>query len=172
MTYCMVCGCKLDTQYLETEGDIPYCPDCASFRFPIFNTAVSMIVLNKQLDKVLLIQQYQKQAYILVAGYINKGENAEAAVSREIAEEVGLSVSQVQANHSEYYAPSNTLMLNYVCVASQESVTLTDEVDAAKWFPLAEARQAIKANSLAKRFLESFLDKHELGVAQVKGGIK
>jgi NAD+ diphosphatase len=93
-------------------------------------------------------------------------------VSREIAEEVGLSVSQIQANHSEYYAPSNTLMLNYVCVASQESVAVTDEVDAAKWFPLAEARQAIKANSLAKRFLESFLDKHELGVEQVKGGIK
>ena len=46
------------------------------------------------------------------------------------------------------------------------------KIDAAKWFKLTEARQVIKADSLAKRFLESFLDKHELGVAQVKGGIK
>ena len=74
MKYCMQCGCKLDEKYLMGEGMVPYCPACQEFRFPVYNTAVSMIVMNKELDKVLLIKQYGRDSYILVAGYVNKGE--------------------------------------------------------------------------------------------------
>ena len=84
MKYCMHCGCRLDEKYLMGEGMVPYCPECREFRFPVYNTAVSMIVMNKELDKVLLIKQYGRDSYILVAGYINKGEDAEDAVKREI----------------------------------------------------------------------------------------
>ena len=76
MNYCMVCGDELVTRHLEQEGDIPYCLSCNTYRFPVFSTAVSMIVLNPKHDKILLIKQYQKPDFILVAGYINKGESA------------------------------------------------------------------------------------------------
>ena len=82
----MQCGCKLDEKYLMGEGMVPYCPQCQEFRFPVYNTAVSMIVMNKELDKVLLIKQYGRDSYILVAGYVNKGEDAEDAVKREVGE--------------------------------------------------------------------------------------
>ena len=82
MRYCMHCGHKLDEKYLMGEGMVPYCPSCAEFRFPVYNTAVSMIVMNKELDKVLLIKQYGRDSYILVAGYVNKGEDAEDAAAR------------------------------------------------------------------------------------------
>ena len=88
MKYCMHCGHKLDEKYLMGEGMVPYCPECQEFRFPVYNTAVSMIVMNKELDKVLLIKQYGRDSYILVAGYVNKGEDAEDAVKREIGEEL------------------------------------------------------------------------------------
>ena len=81
MRYCMHCGHKLDEKYLMGEGMVPYCPNCEEFRFPVYNTAVSMIVMNKELDRVLLIKQYGRDSYILVAGYVNKGEDAEDAVS-------------------------------------------------------------------------------------------
>ena len=70
MKYCMACGTKLVAKYLDGEGEIPYCETCGEFRFPVFNTAVSMIVMNEDKTKIVLIKQYGRPHYILVAGYI------------------------------------------------------------------------------------------------------
>ena len=84
MNYCTLCGAKLHGKYHETEGrEIPWCDSCQAFRYPIFNTAVSMIVRSRDGSRVILIQQYGRPFYVLVAGYVNQGEDAEAAVVRE-----------------------------------------------------------------------------------------
>ena len=80
MKYCEQCGNKLILKNIEKEGEIPYCSSCDKLYFPMFNTAVSMIALNPQKDKILLIKQYGKNRNILVAGYVNKGENAEETI--------------------------------------------------------------------------------------------
>ena len=87
MNYCMEGGTKLELRHLENEGEIPFCSQCNQFRFPIFNTAVSMIRIDVKNQKILLIKQYGRPDYILVAGYISRGEDAEAAVKREVFEE-------------------------------------------------------------------------------------
>lgn len=158
MNYCMECGTKLEPKFLENEGDIPYCANCQVYRFPVFNTAVSMIVLNPMQDKVLLIKQYQRDEFILVAGFVNKGENGEHAVAREIGEELGLQLRSLHYNKSEYFDKSNTLILNFTCVAETASLAgVTAEVDYAEWFSFEEARKMIKKESLAQLFLENYL---------------
>ncbi len=157
MNYCMHCGTKLIRRHLDGEGEIPYCPTCGEFRFPVFNTAVSMIVLNQAKDRILMIRQYGGDEYILVAGYVNKGEDAEDAVKREVSEEMGLNVCGMSFNRSHYYAPSNTLMLNYAVTVSGEEHN-NSEVDSWAWFTFEEARERIRKNSLAKAFLLGWLD--------------
>jgi NAD+ diphosphatase len=142
MRYCMHCGHKLDEKYLMGEGMVPYCPNCEEFRFPVYNTAVSMIVMNKELDRVLLIKQYGRDSYILVAGYVNKGEDAEDAVSREIKEEMGLKVLECHFNRSHYFAPSNTLMLNFTAIVEEQDADPNTEIDAYKWFSI-EIRRSV-----------------------------
>ena len=92
--YCQECGAKLVIKELENEGMVPFCPGCGQFRFPMYNVAVSMIVADEQSGKILLIQQYGRPAYILVAGYVNRGEQVEHAAVREIKEETGLTVTE------------------------------------------------------------------------------
>ena len=53
----------------------------------MYNIAVSMIVVNEETDKIMLIKQYGDPFYILVAGYVNRGEPLENAVVRENKEE-------------------------------------------------------------------------------------
>lgn len=159
MNYCVICGSQLTKKYLKNEGEIPYCTNCKEYRFPIFNTAVSMIILNPNRDKILLIQQYGKTFNILVAGYVNHKESAESAVIREAKEEVNLDVSILSFNKSEYFEKSNTLIFNFVCIAKSENFTLNDEVDLAHWVTLKESLYVIKPNSLAKKFLEHYLKK-------------
>ena len=159
MNYCMECGTKLHPKYHEREErEIPWCDSCAAFRYPVFNTAVSMIVLNRARDRTILIQQYGKPFYILVAGYLNRGEAAEDAVVREVREELGLTVESLHYNRSRYFAPSNTLMLNFTVVVAEDDPHPNWEIDAWRWFTPEEARQRIKPDSLASAFLNGFLD--------------
>lgn len=161
MKFCMECGTKLEERFLENEGVIPYCPHCETFRFPVFSTAVIMIVMNPARDKILLIQQYGRPSYILVAGYVNKGEDAEHTVRREVKEELGLDVVELQYHRSEYFEKSNALMLNFACTVSDESLDgITAEVDRATWFTIDEARRNIRPDSLAQKFLEEYVQKH------------
>lgn len=160
MKHCYECGTKLTEKFLEGEGTIPYCETCQKFRFPIFNTAVIMVIFNPTKDKILLIQQYGRSRNILVAGYVNRGESAEHAVAREVMEEVGLRVVECTFNKSEYFEKSNTLMLNFVCVVDSEDLShMTDEVDRAKWFTVEEAKENIFHGSLAEKFLLKALEK-------------
>lgn len=160
MNYCYECGTKLIQRELENEGIIPYCTKCGQYRFPIFSTAVSMVVQNPSKDKILLIQQYGKKNNVLVAGYINKGEDAQSAVVREVKEETGLDVTECTFNKSEYFSPTNTLMLNFSCIVSDEDLSglNTEEVDKAQWFSVKDAVKNIKPDSVAQRFLINFIN--------------
>ncbi len=158
MNYCMQCGTRLHLKHHETEGEIPYCDCCGAFRYPVFNTAVSMLVMNESKDRVILIQQYGRPFHVLVAGYVNKGEDAEHAAVREVREELGLEVIETHFNRSHYFAPSNTLMLNFTVTVCEQEAHPNDEVDAWRWFSLDEARASIKPDSLAQAFLNGYLD--------------
>ena len=165
MKYCMECGTRLHDKFLKNEGMIPYCDTCETFRFPVFSTAVSMEVLSPDRDKILLIKQYGRDRYVLVAGYVNKGENAEDTVVREVREELGLQVTELHFQKSEYFKPSNTLMLNFACVVDSESLAhiSEEEIDSCRWFSLEEAEANIAEGSLAGKFLTRFLAKQKQG---------
>ena len=98
--HCFECGTALIEKELEEEGIVPYCPKCQQYRFPMYNVAVSMIVVDEETGKSLLIQQYGKPSYILVAGYVNRGEAEEHAVVREVREETGLEVEHLRFNRT------------------------------------------------------------------------
>lgn len=160
MKYCYECGTKLIYKELEHEGIISFCTSCNQFRFPIYSTAVSMIVMNKDMSKILLIKQYNKNRFILVAGYINKGESAEAACIRELKEETSLDAIKLIFNKTEYFEKSNTLMINFGVIVSDEFVIKNYEIDSYEWFDIDDARINIAKNSLASKFLENFYKNH------------
>ena len=157
--HCFECGTALIEKEMEEEGIVPYCPKCQQYRFPMYNVAVSMIVVDEETGKILLIQQYGKPSYILVAGYVNRGEAEEHAVVREVREETGLEVEHLRFNRTKFFEPSNTLMCNFTAfVRTAKALHINHEVDRCKWFTPQEARENIRPNSLAAEFLNAYLD--------------
>ena len=157
--HCFECGTALIEKELENEGFVPYCPKCEQFRFPMYNVAVSMIVINEQNGEILLIKQYGRPHYVLVAGYVNRGEQVEHAVGREIKEETGMTVSRIKFNRTSFFEPSNTLMCNFTAFVKDASELLTNaEIDSYQWFSPEEARKNIRPDSLAEKFLNAYLD--------------
>ncbi|MBR3488295.1 MAG: NUDIX domain-containing protein [Bacteroidales bacterium] len=157
--HCFECGTELIEQKLEGEGIVPYCPQCQQFRFPMYNVAVSMIVINEQTGEILLIKQYGRPSFILVAGYVNRGEQVEHAVCREIKEEAGMTASHIKFNRTSFFEPSNTLMCNFTAYVKDSSeLSPNSEIDSYQWFNPEDARLNIRPNSLAAQFLNAYLD--------------
>lgn len=159
--FCRECGTELAVKELENEGFVPFCGKCGQYRFPMFNAAVSMIVINKANGKILLIQQYGKNRNILVAGYVNRGEELEHAAAREIKEETGMTVTSLKFNKTGFYEPSNTLMCNFAAFVEDDSELHTNgEIDRFSWYDPEDARKNVVQNSLASMFLNNWLDKN------------
>lgn len=158
-THCRKCGAKLIEKEMKNEGIVPYCPECEEYRFPQYNVAVSMIVVNKSKDEILLIQQYGRPSYVLVAGYVNRGESLEDAVRREIKEETGMTVSELKFNRTQFFERSESLMCNFTAFVEDDSeMDPNYEIDKYSWFSREGARENIRPDSLAEFFLNSYLD--------------
>ena len=157
--YFRECGTRLVPRELENEGVVPYCPKCEQYRFPQYNVAVSMIVVNEEKDEILLIQQYGRPSYILVAGYVSRGESLEDAVAREVREETGMTVTKLRFNRTRFFEPSNTLMINFTAyVRDAAELHPNGEIDRCAWFSPDDARASIRPGSLAQAFLNAYLD--------------
>ena len=154
--YCSVCGEKLALVVNSHEGLVPYCKKCGEYRFPQFATAVSLVVTNRAKDKILLAKHLGQDDYILIAGYIKKGETAEKAVTREFKEETKLNVVKYKYMSSRYHEPRNVLMLNYLIIAENgEVVADPAEIEECRWFGIDEALDNVRKESVAEAFLKN-----------------
>lgn len=157
--YCTVCGEKLTLMFKQDEGLVPYCKTCSEYRFPRFATAVSMVVTNRNKDKILLAKHIGNDDYILFAGYIKKGETAEKAVTREFKEETRLDTVKFKYMGSRYHEPKEVLMLNFLIIAENgEAVPDLNELTEVKWFTFEQAVEAVRKDSLAEAFLKNAIN--------------
>ncbi len=151
--YCRHCGQKLSLRFCENEGLIPYCNTCESYIFPQFSVAVSMVVTNRAQDKILLARHAADEDFILFAGYVKKGENAEKTVPREIKEELGIDVVKSKYTFSRYLDKKELLMLNFIVVVDEKPLRLNEEIAEAKWCTHEEALTLIRKGTAAEAFL-------------------
>ena len=154
--HCPKCGNKLVLKFCENEGLVPYCEVCEKFKFPPFSTAVSMVVVNKTQDKILIAKHTKNNDFLLFAGYIKKGESVEKTLVREIKEETGLNAVKYKYMSSKYHEPRNVLMLNFIVVVSDGEIVFNeDEISEIKWCGFDEALQTVSRDSTAEFFLQN-----------------
>lgn len=117
-----------------------------------------MVVTNRAKEKILLAKHKDQPDYILIAGYIKKGETAEKTVTREFREETKLNVVKYKYMSSRYHESHNVLMLNFLVIAENGDITIDEnELDEVKWFDPEEALAAIRKDSDAEFFLKNAL---------------
>ncbi|MGN1234443.1 MAG: NUDIX domain-containing protein [Christensenellaceae bacterium] len=157
--FCSQCGEKLTLRFCEEEGLVPYCEKCESFMFPPFSCAVSMTVVNRSQDKILLAKHVGQDDFVLFAGYVKKRETAEKAIPREIKEELSAQVVKVRYMSSRYYDPRNVLMLGFIVMIENGDLKLQEsEIAEARWCTFSEAKELIRKNSTAEFFLNSAIE--------------
>jgi NAD+ diphosphatase len=122
---------------IERAGWVQRDPTTGTDIFPRTDPAVIMLV-HDGAGRVVLGRQaiWPPGRFSVLAGFVEPGESAEAAVAREVAEEVGLAVTDVRYVGSQPWPFPQSLMLGFVARAegAGELVLDPDEIEEAHWF--------------------------------------
>ncbi len=133
------------------------CATCRYEHYPHLHPAV--IVLVHDGDRVLLARKavWAPGRYALVAGFVDNGESLEGAVAREVKEEVGVDVTDIQYLGSQNWPFPSQLMIGFGArYAGGEIVVDKDELEDARWFPRTDLPTGPARHSIAGWIIENF----------------
>jgi NAD+ diphosphatase len=121
------------------------CPECGAEHFPRVDPVV--IMLAEHQGKLLLGRQphYPPGRYSALAGFVEVGENLEAAVARELLEEAGIRVRNVRYIASQPWPFPSSLMVGCHAEVEDSALTIdTTELEDARWFTRDEIAAGLK----------------------------
>lgn len=149
-TYCPHCGNKLVKREIGDEGLIPYCESCKVPLWDMFTTCVICAAVNEENEVALIRQDYVSTTnYVCIAGIMKLGESAEECAMREVEEEIGLKVENVEFIRTYPYEKKEMLMIGFKATVKKADFHLSGEVDSVQWFPLPEAPRQLRDGSIA-----------------------
>ena len=163
-THCPRCGALTDP---VNGGYSRICRADGSEHFPRTDPAVIMLVTDTD-DRALLARnsRWPERRVSILAGFVEPGESAEQAVTREVAEETGITSGEIRYLGSQPWPMPQSLMLGFWARASagQPIRVDQDEIAEAHWFSRDELRAAMASGevrlpppvSIAYRIIESW----------------
>ncbi|MEM7802424.1 MAG: NAD(+) diphosphatase [Chloroflexota bacterium] len=155
------CGrCAAPMNYGSDRSKV--CPECGLTRYPRISPAVIMLV--KKGDKLLLghNRRHPDGFYSVLAGFVDPGETLEETVAREVKEEVGIDIKNIQYFGSQPWPFPDSLMLGFVCDYAGGEIILEDEIEEADWYSVDEIPQMVPPGtvSIAGQLIEWFKENY------------
>ena len=131
---------------------------------------VGALISNPAGEILLVLTHKWGHTYGIPGGKIEKGEEAVAALHREIREETGLAISDVEfvlvqdcIDSPEFYVPnSHFLLFNYTARTRSTEVRLNDEAQSFIWIDPREAL-ALHLNQPTRTLIETVLARSSPG---------
>jgi NAD+ diphosphatase len=133
------------------------CTACNSEHYPHIHPCA--IVLVKRGNELLLTRKAEWPAgrYSLVAGFLDFGESLEECAMREVREETGIEICNVQYVGSQNWPFPAQLMAGFVAEYAAGDVCVDrHELEDARWFPVDALPGLPTRRSIARWILENF----------------
>jgi NAD+ diphosphatase len=154
--FCSCCGGSL-TPMAGNWGRL--CNACGHEHYPAIHPC--SIVLVRRNDRFLLVRKREWAAgrYGLVAGFLDMGESLEECAAREVLEETGITVKNVQYVGSQCWPFPSQLMAGFVAdYVGGEIKVETKELEDARWFSLDVLPEGLPPHrSIARWIIERYM---------------
>lgn len=152
--FCSRCA----TSLVKHDEDLAlHCPSCGLTQYPRISPCI--IVLVRRGDQCLLAHaaHFDGGRYSTLAGFIEAGETAEAAVAREVMEEVNISVKNIAYHCSQSWPFPHSLMLGYFADYEEgEIIPDGQEIIDAQWFDRDNLPSIPPPFTIARKLLDHF----------------
>ncbi|PKF61768.1 NAD(+) diphosphatase [Psychromonas sp. psych-6C06] len=158
--FCGQCGNKMHAIDWEVAMK---CYHCQHRCYP--RVSPCMIVSVRKGKKLLLAlhRRHQKnnlQVFTTLAGFTEAGETLEHCVEREVFEEVGLKVKNIEYVASQPWPFPHSLMMGYVAEYQSGDINIDPkELVSAAWYDLDDLPNLPNEGTLARRLINCQIDK-------------
>jgi NAD+ diphosphatase len=153
--YCGRCGVAT----ADAPGErARVCPSCNLLAYPRLAPAVIMLV-ERDDGRALLARNamFPPGIFSCLSGFVEPGETLEHAVCREVLEEVGLEVGDVDYRGSQPWPFPHQLMIGFGARYRSGEITLDErEIAEAAWFTPEEAPVFPTNMSIAGRLIDGW----------------
>jgi NAD+ diphosphatase len=158
--YCGRCG--METK-VNGSGFERQCPSCHLLFYP--RISPSIIVAIRKDNQILLARKadFIPNVYGLIAGFVEAGETLEETVHREVYEEVGLQVKNIQYFNSQPWPFPDSLMIAFTADYAGGDIELRDgELETAAWYT-ADNLPGLPSSSIsiARKLIDDFVAKNK-----------
>lgn len=126
------------------------------------------LILNEE-DQIFLMKSPKwDEKWLVPGGHVEKGEKIEECVKREVKEETGLKVEEVdfvtvlEGMPESFERDTHFIFLNYCCRAENQQVEL-DQREAVeyKWIkPQKALKSNLDINDSTREFIKNYLDQN------------
>lgn len=170
-THCPRCGTPTEP---AQSGWLRVCPADRSEHYPRTDPAVIVSVVDEE-DRLLMARgaDWAEGRFSVLAGFVEPGETLEAAVAREVFEEVGVEVVDVRFLGDQPWPFPTSIMLGFTARARTTDLVLQlSEIAEARWFTRDELLDGIASGnlgvsprlSIARRLVEHWVGHEITGV--------
>ena len=157
--YCSRTGNKLS----EVRDDLSkFCDSCPREYYPKMSPCILVVLTHE--NEILLVRHNNeiRNLYTAIAGFADLGESLEECVEREVFEEVGLKIKNINYMGSQSWPFPNQLMMAFQAEAISKDVQIDkNEILEASWFrpndlPKIPPEPSL-SNQLIKRAINSLI---------------
>ena len=151
--FCGRCGTPTEA---KREERVRVCPACKLAAYPRVAPAVMALVRRGRELLLARGKHFPPGMYSALAGFVEPGESLEQCLAREVAEEVGVQISNTRYFASQPWPFPHSLMIAFVCDwAGGELRPQESEIEAANWFDVLQLPKLPSKISIARRLIDA-----------------
>ncbi|OBT12999.1 NADH pyrophosphatase [Vibrio sp. UCD-FRSSP16_10] len=153
MRFCGQCGGRNNFNHNQLAMQ---CQQCRTLHYPRIFPCI--IVAVRKENQILLAQhpRHKGNMYTVIAGFLEVGETLEQCVAREVKEETGIEVQNIQYFASQPWAfPSSMMMGFFADYKCGDIKPDYNELSDAKWFNCHELPEVAPEGTIARALINA-----------------
>lgn len=155
--FCGRCGSQM---HLHATERAMHCDSCGRLDFPRISPCIITVVTRGEYCLLAHHCRYPGAFYSSLAGFVEAGESLEAALRREVMEEVGIEVGRLEYFGSQSWPFPGQMMVGFFAeYAGGEICIDDDEIADARWFRYDQLPEIPGEVSISGQLIRTFVQR-------------